>query len=389
MGVSLNFLTNGLMLTLTPRLPEIKQGFHLSDGFYGIVVAAMGAGALLVGPLPARFIARFGALRVALVATIGAACMLAIAASATHPAVFALAFFLMGMLDAHIDAAQNTQGVAVQTWAGRTIMNSLHATWSIGAAVATLVGSIAAGLNVPLAVHGAVMAAVIVLLALVCYRMGAIPADVQSAQKRSKQRADQKAPTNWRRLLPVIPLALLGVVGVVPEDATNNWAALYLIDRFGLGFSLAGTAVTVMLIAQIVGRLLSDPLADQFGQETVAVVGGGLVALGGLLVILTPVAAPVYLGLLLMGVGCAPIVPLAFSAAGRLPGLASGTGITLVGFALRIGLTLNSPLMGGVAELTSVRTAFGLVVIAGLVASLIAAKYHHPGSVVPSRKQKH
>ena len=374
------------MLTLTPRLPEIKQAFELSDGFYGIVVAAMGAGALIVGPVPARFIARFGALKVSLVATIGAAIMLAVAAGATHPAVFALAFFVMGMLDAHIDAAQNTQGVAVQAWAGRTIMNSLHATWSIGATVATLAGSIAAGLGVPLAAHGAAIAVLIVLLALVCYRMGTIPDDVQLAQQHSKQRADQKAPANWRRLLPVVPLALLGVVGVIPEDATSNWAALYLIDRFDLGFSLAGAAVTVMLVAQVIGRLLSDPLADRFTQETVAGVGGGLVAAGALMVIVTPVAPLVYLGLVLMGIGCAPIVPAAFSAAGRLPGLASGTGITLVGFAMRLALTLNSPLMGGVAEATSVRTAFSLVVGAGVVACLIARRYReHPGSDRPIR----
>ena len=75
----MNFFTNGLMLTLVPRLPEIKQAFELSDDFYGIVMAAMGAGALVVGPLPARFIARHGALKVALVSTIGAALMLALA----------------------------------------------------------------------------------------------------------------------------------------------------------------------------------------------------------------------------------------------------------------------------------------------------------------------
>ena len=130
-----------------------------------------------------------------------------------------------------------------------------------------------------------------------------------------------------------------------------------------------------MLVAQVIGRLLSDPLADRYGQETVASAGGGLVAAGALVVIATPVAPLVYVGLVLIGVGCAPIVPTAFSAAGRLPGLASGTGISLVGFALRLGLTLNSPLMGAVAERSSVRAAFGIVVIAGLAACLLAWRY--------------
>ena len=121
--------------------------------------------------------------------------------------------------------------------------------------------------------------------------------------------------------------------------------------------------------------------ADRFDDATlerlitVASAGGGLVAAGALVVIATPVAPLVYVGLVLIGVGCAPIVPTAFSAAGRLPGLASGTGISLVGFALRLGLTLNSPLMGAVAERSSVRAAFGIVVIAGLAACLLAWRY--------------
>ena len=326
--------------------------------------------------MPAKFIARFGPLKVALTATIAAAVMLSVAACALNPVLFAFAFLVMGALDAHIDAAQNTQGVAVQLWAGRTIMNSLHATWSLGAMTATLAGSAASGLGIPLYAHGIAMSLVIITLALICYRMGVIPDDVKRAQIREKQ--SHRSPTNWRRLLPVIPLALLGVVGVIPEDTTNNWAALYLVGRFEVGFSLAGLAVTVMLIAQVIGRLLSDPLSDRFGQETVASIGGGLVAAGGLLMIITPVAPLVYLGLVLMGIGCAPIIPMAFSAAGRLSGVASGTGITLVGFAIRIGLTFNSPLMGGIAELASVRAAFTLVAVAGIVACLLPLRYRRP-----------
>ena len=42
LGATLNFFTNGLILSLLPRLPEIKQTFALGDGAYGLMVAALG-----------------------------------------------------------------------------------------------------------------------------------------------------------------------------------------------------------------------------------------------------------------------------------------------------------------------------------------------------------
>lgn len=372
LGVSLNFLTNGLMLTLVPRFPEIKQAFELSDGFYGIVVAAMGTGALLAGPLPAKMIARWGALPVSLVTTCLGALMLLSAALAPNPVIFAAALFVLGGLDANIDAAQNTQGVAVQLWAGRTIMNSLHATWSIGAALATLGGAVAAGLGIPLPIHAAVMALLIIGLAFLCWWLGTIPPEVRREQETDKHRSDAQAPGNWRRLLPVIPLAILAVAGVIPEDVTFNWSTVYLVEIFGVPVASAGVAITVMLVSQVLGRFISDPLSDRFGAAQVTCVGAGVVALGSLLVWLTPLPALVYVGLILTGLGCAPIVPMAYAAAGRVPGVAAGTGITLVGFTMRVGFALNSPIMGGISELAGLRMAFIVPVLAGLVAAYLA-----------------
>ena len=65
LGATLNFFTNGLILSLLPRLPEIKQTFALGDGAYGLMVAALGTGALCALHLPAVLIARLGALRTA------------------------------------------------------------------------------------------------------------------------------------------------------------------------------------------------------------------------------------------------------------------------------------------------------------------------------------
>ncbi|GAA2183804.1 MFS transporter [Brooklawnia cerclae] len=379
LGVSLNFLTNGLMLNLLPRLPEVKEGFGLGDGAYGLMMAASGVGAIAAFAFPARLIGRFGALRVALVGTLAGAGLLVVAGFAPHPAVFAAALLGMGFADACADAAQNTQGVAVEEWTGRTIINSLHATWSVGAATAGIIGSAAAGMGIGIGVQTVCMAVIVGTLAIVCYRLGTIPDHVRHQQAAVRARRDEQAPTTWRRLLPVLPLAVIALCGVIPEDTANNWSAVYLVQEFGVGYSLAGLAVVVMLVSQIQGRLAGDPLTDRFGAERVAAAGGVLVALGSLTMALAPAPAAVYAGLVLNGLGCASLIPGAYAAAGRLPGLAAGTGITLVGFALRIGLALGSPVVGGIAEVASLRASFAVVAAAGLIAAVLSAHRSLPG----------
>src|SRR5690606_40922134 len=66
----------------------------------------------------------------------------------------------------------------------------------------------------------------------------------------------------------------------------------------------------------------------------VAGAGGGLIAVGGVLVLVGgAVSFPVLLlgGFALAGFGCATLVPSAFAAAAALPGVSDGAGVTLVG----------------------------------------------------------
>lgn len=369
--MGLNFFSNGLLQTLLPRLPEIKAGFDLGDGLYGLVMAAAGVGALSAGPLPARFIARFGALKVALVGTWISASMLIVAGFAPHPAIFAAAFFVFGFSDSATDAAQNTQGVAVQVWSRRTIINSLHGTWSLGAALAGLIGAGAAGLKVPIGIHATVMALVIFVVAVACYRLGTIPAEVRAKQAAAKAHTDRLAAPSWRRLLPVLPLAAIALCGMVPEDVAYSWGAVYLVDQFGTPYSAAGLAVVAMLASQIIGRFTADVLTDRFGGWQVATFGACLVAVGGVLIVTTPHAALVYVGFALSGYGTASLIPTAYAAAGHLPGIASGTGITLVSFIMRIGITTTSPIIGGVAEVAGLRAGLAIGALAGLVAAAL------------------
>lgn len=185
-AVSAFFLTNGaLYANLLPRLPEVKDAFGLSNTLYGLVVVAFPLGAILVGALPARAIRRFGSGRVAALGTVLlSGCLAAAGAGAglgagTGPgvAVFLAAMFLGGALDAHVDTAQNAQGMEVQRARGRSIINSLHALWSLGAVAGGLMGTAALALGVPLGWHLPASGIVWSAVALVALRSALSPAE--------------------------------------------------------------------------------------------------------------------------------------------------------------------------------------------------------------------
>lgn len=370
LGVSLFFFTNGaLIATLLPRYPEVKTAFDLTNTQFGFMVAALPLGSILASGIPAPIIRRFGAARTAVLGTLVMAALLTIAGFAPHAAVFATAIFAVGLMDAVVDSAQNVHGLHTQRWMGRSIINSLHALWSAGATLGGALGAWAGAAGVPLGWH--LLASGVVWSAVI---LGAgILAHVPESERRVVEDPDAHAAASGHRpWLLLLPIVLLATSGTLLEDVANNWSALYLHDVLGAPLGLAGLGFVVMIGSQFVGRLLGDPMSDRWGKPQVARTGGLLAAAGMTLVLVAPAPWVALVGFGLTGFGCATLVPAAFEAAAHIPGLREGTGVTLVGWLMRLGFLVTSPLIGTIADQAGLRAGMVLPLAAGLTAALIA-----------------
>lgn len=378
-GVSLMFLTNGVLFSaLLPRYPEIKAAFDLTNSQFGLLVVAFPTGALVAAGLGGRVIRRLGVLRTNAVGSVLLAVALAVAAASGSVWSFAAMLLLAGAVDALVDAAQNVQGVLVEQWRGRSAMNSFHALWSVGATTGGLVGATAAAAGVSISTQMVVNGAVWVVVALVACRLAVVPEHVRSQLRAAEAAPDADAAAGrssavrrhaWRLLVPFVVLA---ICGTLVEDVANNWAVLYLGDVVAAPTAVAGLGLSAALGAQFVGRVLGDPMTDRWGRIAVARAGGLLVASGSLLVVLAPTYVVALGGFAVAGFGSATLVPAAFAAAGRVPGLPEGTGIAVLGWLMRIGFLVTSPAIGSVADLTSLRAGLLVPVVAGLVAAAVA-----------------
>jgi len=378
-GVSLMFFTNGVLFSaLLPRYPEIKADFGLSNSQFGLLVIAFPVGALVAAGFGGRIIRRVGTLRTNGYGSVVLASALAVAAFSDTVWLFAAALVVAGAVDSVVDAAQNVQGVVAEQWRGRSVMNSFHALWSVGAATGGVIGAAAAAADVAPSTQMLVNGVVWALVALLACRLAAVPLEVRDTLRVEEEHhkavpaggADRSARRHaWRLLLPLVVLA---ICGTLVEDVANNWAVLFLGHPAGAPTAIAGLGLTVALGAQFVGRLLGDPMTDRWGREAVARTGGLLIAAGALLIVTSPVYPLAFAGFAVAGFGCATLVPAAFAAAGRIPGLPEGTGIAILGWLMRIGFLVTSPTIGWLSDLTTLRAAMLVPVAAGLVAALIA-----------------
>ena len=369
-AVAALFLTNGaIFANLLPRYPEIKTDLGLSNAIYGAAVAAFSGGALVAGLTAATLIRRFRSSRVAVVGTLGIAVFVVAAGLARTPVVLAAALFIAGAADAITDVAQNAHGLRVQRNYGRSIINSFHAVWAVGAILGGLMGAGAIALHIPRATHLAIAAALFSAVALVAYPY-LLPGPDHDDH-----------PSGWTAggggvgvgvYATLVALVIIAIAGATVEDAGSSWATLYLRDSLRAPPAIAVSGYVALVGFMFIGRLIGDRLVDRFGERAVAHAGGFIAAVGMGLALAFPSVPATVAGLAAAGLGVATLIPAAMHGADNLRGLRPGTGLTAVTWLMRVGF-FGAPLVVGViADATSLRVGLLSVPIAGLVVMALA-----------------
>lgn len=375
-AVAALFLTNGAVFaSLLPRYPQIKAELGLSNAALGTAIAAFPLGALLAGLAGGALVNRFRSSRVAVAGTVVTAAAIVVAGTAQSWVVLAVGMFVGGAADAVVDVAQNAHALRVQRLYGRSIFNSFHAVWSTGAVLGGLLGSAAVGLDLSRAAHlvgSGVFFSAVVLLG---YRF-LLPGP-EDAERAPVPAAPPTAPrSRWMAKATVGALLAFGVIaasGAAVEDAGASWGAIYLSGSLDAAPAVAGLGFVALQGMQLIGRFLGDRLVDRFGQRAVARAGASLTTVGMSVALASPSTAVTIAGFGAAGLGVATLVPAAMHAADELPGLAPGTGLTVVSWLLRVSFLVLPPIVGSVADAVGLRYGLLVVPLAGL--TVLALSY--------------
>ena len=356
------FFANGAGFGIwAAHIPLIKNGLGLSEGALGLALLMMAAGAVATMPLAGRWAVRAGSLPTTLAAGLAFAGLLALPPMASGLAQLMAACLLLGAANGALDVAINTHATAVERAWRRPIMSSFHAFYSLGG----LAGAGAAGAAIGIGLDPwATMPAAAAALLLAIGTAGRF-LEVKAASTR--------ASTGFARPRgPILRLGVLALLGFFAEGSLIDWSAVYLVERVGTTAAAGATGYAAFSLSMTMGRLVGDRAADRLGPARTLAASGILAMIGlGLAVARPdPILAP--LGFAIAGLGLANIVPVLFSAAARVPGVAPGAGVAMVAVFGYAGALAGPPLIGFTAELAGRRPALSsLVLAAALVAALV------------------
>jgi MFS family permease len=380
-AVAVAFVANGLGgPSFLARLPERQSDLGLSDASLGLTLVGMALGAMAASPVAGGLVSRVGSRPMLLVAAAGlGASLWTVGAAPNAPTLFA-ALTVVGATDAAMDISMNANGAAYENRSGRSVMHGLHGTWSLGALAAAGIAAAGAATGVPLTLHLALVGAVIAGSVLAT-RRGLVGDDarpsVAGGPGAPEPTPGRAVASRWP-IRPIVVLAAATVGGAIIEGAPSDWSAIQL-ERMGVAAGVSALGYAAFMAGMVGGRFAGDRLTDRFGGAVVLRGGTALVAAGLLLGIAVNHPAAFAIGLALAGLGAAGFFPLAFSAAARTEGVSPGSGAAAVSLAARLGFMVEPVIVGAVAELLSLRWAFGLVAIVALALAAAAPR------IVPGR----
>ncbi|MGX6448649.1 MFS transporter, partial [Patulibacter sp. S7RM1-6] len=378
-AVVVAFLLHGLAAgTLFVRIPDLRDAAGLGDGGLGLVLAALGAGAIVAMPLAGALTAKRGSSWTMRSLLPLVAATLALVGQLDGPATLAVGTFLFGCVIGGHDVAMNAHGVAVERALGRPALSGLHAAFSGGALIGSGLGALATATDVGASVHLAAVAPV-VLLGLLPYRR-LLPGAVDRHPERA---AHAPRPTLGQRLAPLrtgwlVACALGALSSFTAENAVTDWSGVLLRDHRDATPTVAALGVFVFSAAMTVGRLTGDRVVARHGDRRALAASGSAAAIAWLVVALVDDPWAALAAWLVAGLALAKAVPIVFRAAGTprpgrdgRPGPSSTQGLSLVVGLGYAGGLLGPAVIGGLAEIVGLPAALLLpAALAGLIALL-------------------
>jgi MFS family permease len=357
------FFVNGATLSSwTPRLPEVQADLGISDAALGLTLVGMGLGGLAASTVSGWLVDRRGSRTMTVTTSAAMSLWLPLLGLAPTAVLVFAALLVLGALDGLTDVAMNSQAVELQRRVGRSVITRFHALWSLGAVTGGITASRVAAAGVSLRAQLLVTGAVLVVVTLVAARF------LLPDRHRQPVHDDAvAAPAPGKRLLA--PLFLVGMAIALAELPPNDWSALLMTDRFDLSAGQAGLGYVAVALGMFVGRVVGDHTTDRLGLEPTRRGGAALAAIGVVVAATAPHALLAGGGLFVAGLGLSSLFPLLFRAASELTH-GSHSGMASFSSGARLGFLLASPLMGLVADLTSVAVA--MVAVAGAAATAVA-----------------
>lgn len=370
------FLINGFLIgAWAPHIPLVMQRLAISESTLGLLILCFGLGALISMPWCGWLMARFG--QTPVLRTVGllqCGGLLIVVLSPTVPTV-AATMMLFGALVGCTDVAMNAATVTVERFLKSAVMSSMHGFWSLGGFIGGGLGGLVVQ-NYGATVHATGVAIVSIVVCAVAVAF-LLPHERQDARPAAAGEA-KGSGFSLPRAPHVYLLGLMALLLFASEGAVLDWGALYMSQERGADLATAGLAYAFFAGAMAVMRFAGDMVRNRFGAIPTLRVSAAVAAVAMFCAAMATQPVLVIIAFAVCGLAVANTVPIVFSASGNLPGIDSGTGVSVVSTMGYSGILVAPSLIGFVAERT------GFVFIFASIAFVFAIVFVMSGLARPA-----
>jgi len=363
---TLFFVSGALFATWGVHVPTVKQHFGLGERALALALLAGGIGALLALTQAGRLIGRHGPRGVAMASGLVYALAIAVLLVFDRYGALLALMLLFGVATSWFDVAINAEASELERRSGCTLMSGFHGMFSLGGMAGAAIGAALLQAGVTPQQHlvaAAVGGGLLVLIGCAVMLREVAPGG-------SGAMSLPRGVLKW--------LGVLAALGLIAEGAMYDWSVLYLSQEVRADSATAALGYASFSAAMAAARFGGDAVRARVAPVTLMRASGALGAAGMAMALLVREPVVALVGFALVGLGFANVVPVLFSAASRVPGVTPAHGIAAVSSLGYLGMMAGPPLVGVIAEASSLTLGLATVVLFAAVLALAAKRALSP-----------
>jgi MFS family permease len=330
---------------------------QLNDAHFGTLLFMMPVGLILTMPFTGKLLDHFKSRTIMGIGAMMYNLVLACMGFSTYTWVLGIVLFFFGSSRNLMNLSMNAQAIGVQALYNRSIMSSFHAVWSLAGFAGAAFGYLMVTMNILPAWHLLGVSLVLSSLTLYYYK-DALDQQPDHKHKRSVFSLPPKG---------MLVFSLICFTSMACENTMYDWSGVYVRQVLHGSKAVATIAFVIYMVAMTCGRLIGDRMADRFGIQRVLAASGILISAGFLITVVSPAISLTLVGYLLTGFGVSCVVPFVFSLAGKIPMSNPGAALASVSSLGYLGFLLVPPMIGYVAQASSLRVSFAIIAVMGLL----------------------
>jgi len=320
---------------------------------------------LAVMPFSGKLVTRFGSKTILIFGLFFYALSLVTLGLATTAWELSAGLFVFGIFGNLSNIAVNTQGVDTEALFKKAIMSSFHGAWSIAGFSGAIVGLGMLALDLKPFHHFLIIAGIVMVAMLFAYKF-LIKAKEKIRSEKQKFFSKPDSALIW--------LGVIGFCCMASEGVMFDWSGVYFKEVIKAPGALVIVGYTSFMIMMASGRFMADFLIRKYGRKRILQLSGILMSTGLFISVFFPYVIPSTIAFMMVGLGVAAVVPTVYSVAGKNPNVPPGEALTIVSSVSFLGFLMGPPVIGYIAEISSLRVSFAVIGVFGFVIALMVSR---------------